>query len=129
MTHKAGMILSANRSNNARSLPAFSLIEVLVSLVIMATLLTSVQWFGFFDRLRVSAPELAQMTQDRLLHAMLGQARSPRAPVVTVSPPPPCDDVTLSVLAGGIVVADQFECLGLRFETLSSGVVRYAPKT
>lgn len=129
MTHKAGMILSAKSSNNPRSLPAFSLIEVLVSLVIMATLLTSVQWFGFFDRLRISAPELTQTTQDTLLNAILVQSRSPRSPVVTVSPPPPCDDVNLSVLAGGIVVADEFDCLGLRFETLSSGVVRYAPQS
>ena len=97
--------------------------------MILAVLLTSVQWFGFWDSLRMPASEMAQLTEDRLIHAILQQSRVPQHSIITVRPPAPCDVVDLFVLAGGSVVAENFECLNHVFQTLPSGSVRYAPQS
>lgn len=89
--------------------------------------MTSIYWFGFFERLQVTAAEIAQLTQDKLIHAMFIQASLPQQPTLMVAPPAPCEFIEILVLAGGSIKAQSFECLGHLFQIIPSGSVSYEP--
>lgn len=125
MTPWVETILLVTKFNKTPKLSAFSFIEVLVSMVIVATLFVVTPWFGFFDSLRKAPSDIAAETQHLLREALLQQAATPRFAILEIYLPVPCEDVRLSILAGGVVVADQFECREHIFDVLPSGKVQY----
>lgn len=103
---------------------AFSLIEVLITLTIFATLLTTFQWFGFIKLLEVPVEKIIDENQIRISEILVQQSISPISPEVRISLKPPCHNITFAVLAGGVVQPVDFTCNGKAFRIHRSGAIK-----
>lgn len=117
------MTYLVNLFNKVHKNEAFSLLEVLITLTIFATLLTTFQWFGFIRLLEVPVEKIIDENQIRISEILVQQSIAPISPEVRIPLKTPCHTITVAVLAGGVVQPVDFTCNGMAFRIHRSGAI------
>ena len=95
------MIRLVKKFNEHKRITAFSLIEILTVLAIVAIILTVPNWAVFENRLLKTAEDRLALTQIKIDMALLRQARSSSEQIIEVSLKPLCNSEEISIYLGG----------------------------
>ena len=95
------MIKLVKFSNKLWRMPAFSLIEILVVMIIVGIILTLPKWALIGDQLLNKADNRLAIAQNKLDTVLLQQANSTSQKVITVKLEPLCEKQEVAVYTGG----------------------------
>ena len=91
-------------------LPAFSILEILVALVIIGVMMTLPNWFNLSNKLAKSRFAVQEKLQLEILIELTRQVTSPIKSVVRVDLPMNCTGEPINIGAGGAVEPAKVSC-------------------
>ena len=119
------MIRLVKKFNEHKRITAFSLIEILTVLAIVAIILTVPNWAVFENRLLKTAEDRLALTQIKIDMALLRQARSSSEQIIEVSLKPLCNSEEISIYLGGWTEPKKLICKNKDVEIDALGLLSF----
>lgn len=119
------MIRLVKKFNEHKRITAFSLIEILTVLAIVAIILTVPNWAVFENRLLKTAEDRLALTQTKIDMALLRQARSSSEQIIEVSLKPLCNSEEISIYLGGWTEPKKLICKNKDVEIDALGLLSF----
>ena len=104
------MIILAKYLNKARRIPAFSLLEILMVLVIVGVIITLPRWPLIGSNLLNRVNDRLYITQAKIDGAILAQSRTSSQKIITVDLEPICPSKVAQVYLGGWLMPITIKC-------------------
>ena len=123
------MIRLVKKFNEHKRITAFSLIEILTVLAIVAIILTVPNWAVFENRLLKTAEDRLALTQIKIDMALLRQARSSSEQIIEVSLKPLCNSEEISIYLGGWTEPKKLICKNKDVEIDALGLLSFKDPT
>jgi prepilin-type N-terminal cleavage/methylation domain-containing protein len=119
------MIRLVKKFNEHKRITAFSLIEILTVLAIVAIILTVPNWAVCENRLLKTAEDRLALTQTKIDMALLRQARSSSEQIIEVSLKPLCNSEEISIYLGGWTEPKKLICKNKDVEIDALGLLSF----